>query len=51
MISCFKSIKTISLELKERKLPEIINPEWKGKLDRGYTNGNRMYSRLLIKRV
>ena len=38
-------------EVKERKLPEIINPEWKGKLDRGYTNGNRMYSRLLIKRV
>jgi hypothetical protein len=37
-------------EVKEGKLPEIVNPNWKGKLDRGYINGNRIYSRILIKR-
>lgn len=35
--------------VKEGFLPEIINPKWKGKIDRGYINGKRMYSRLLIK--
>ncbi|MHC1737347.1 MAG: adenine-specific methyltransferase EcoRI family protein [Ignavibacteriaceae bacterium] len=35
--------------VKEGLLPEIINPKWKGKIDRGYINGKRMYSRLLIK--
>ncbi|MBK8622262.1 MAG: adenine-specific methyltransferase EcoRI family protein [Saprospiraceae bacterium] len=37
-------------EVKEGKLPEIVNLNWKGKLDRGYINGNRIYSRILIKR-
>jgi len=37
-------------EVKEGLLPEIVNPKWKGKLDRGYINGKRMYARLLIKR-
>lgn len=30
-------------------LPEIVNPEWKGKLDRAYIDGRRFYARLLIK--
>ncbi len=35
--------------IKEGILPELINPEWKGKLDRGYINNQRIYSRILIK--
>lgn len=37
-------------EVKEGLLPEIVNPSWKGKIDRGYLNGKRMYARLLIKK-
>lgn len=37
-------------EVKEGLLPEIENPNWDGKMDRGYLNGKRLYSRLLIKR-
>ena len=37
-------------EVKEGKLPEIVNPNWQSKLDRGYINGNRIYSRILIRR-
>jgi len=29
-------------EIREGKLPHLINPEWKGKLDRGYVNGQRI---------
>ncbi len=36
-------------EVKEGLLPEIVNPKWEGKIDRGYINGKRMYARLLIK--
>jgi hypothetical protein len=36
-------------EVKEGLLPDIINPKWKGKIDRGYINGERLYSRLLIR--
>jgi len=36
-------------DVKEGKLPELVNPDWKGKLDRGYIEGKRIYSRLLIK--
>ena len=36
-------------DVKEGLLPDIINPKWAGKLDRGYVNSQRMYSRLLIK--
>ena len=36
-------------DIKEGLLPELINSEWKGKMDRGYINNNRMYSRILIK--
>ncbi len=39
----------IDTDIKEGKLPNLINTEWKGKLDRGYINGNRLYSRILIK--
>lgn len=35
--------------VKDGLLPYIINPNWKGKIDRGYINGKRIYSRLLIK--
>ena len=37
-------------EVREGLLPEIVNPSWNGKTDRGYINGKRMYARLLIKR-
>ena len=35
-------------DVKEGILPNLVNPNWKGKLDRGYINGQRIYSRLLI---
>jgi len=37
------------LDVKEGKLPNLINSKWEGKLDRGYINGQRIYGRLLIK--
>lgn len=36
-------------EVKDGKLPHLINKEWVGKLDRGYLDGNRIYSRIFIK--
>ena len=30
-------------------LPELINANWGGKIDRGYINGKRLYSRIFIK--
>lgn len=36
-------------EVKEGLFPELINSEWKGKMDRGYINNRRIYSRILIK--
>lgn len=36
-------------EVKEGKLPDLINKKWKGKLDRGYIAGKRIYGRILIK--
>jgi hypothetical protein len=35
--------------VKEGLLPELVNPKWKGKLDRGYINGKRKYTRIFIK--
>jgi len=35
--------------VKEGLLPELVNPEWKGKIDRGYVNNKRLYTRILIK--
>lgn len=37
-------------EVKQGMLPELINPGWKGKTDRGYVNGKRLFARLLIRR-
>ena len=37
-------------EVKEGLFPEIVNPKWEGKIDRGYINGKRMYARILIRR-
>lgn len=36
-------------EVKEGLLPELIKPDWNGKLDRGYINGKRIYARILIR--
>lgn len=35
-------------DIKEGSLPELLNHEWKGKLDRGYVNNKRGYSRIII---
>lgn len=36
-------------DVKDGKLPELLNSNWNGKIDRGYVNGNRIYSRILIR--
>ncbi|MBP6005067.1 MAG: adenine-specific methyltransferase EcoRI family protein [Pyrinomonadaceae bacterium] len=36
-------------EVKQGLLPELIKPEWNGKIDRGYINGRRYYARILIR--
>lgn len=36
-------------DVKEGLLPELVNSNWNGKMDRGYVNGQRIYSRILIK--
>ena len=35
--------------VKEGLLPELVKSDWNGKLDRGYVNNKRLYSRILIK--
>jgi len=35
--------------VKEGLLPELVNPKWKGKIDRGYINNKRCYTRIFIK--
>ncbi len=35
--------------IKDGLLPELVKSSWKGKLDRGYINNKRLYSRILIK--
>jgi len=37
-------------DVKDGLLPELINSNWNGKIDRGYIDGKRMYARLLVKR-
>lgn len=37
-------------DVKDGLLPNIVKKSWKGKIDRGYINGKRMYARLLIKK-
>jgi len=39
----------IDTDVKDGKLPDLVNKQWKDKLDRGYINGNRIYSRILIR--
>lgn len=36
-------------QVKDGKLPYLMNEDWDGKLDRGYINGKRIYGRILIK--
>ena len=36
-------------EVKQGILPELVKPNWSGKIDRGYIGGKRMYARILIK--
>ena len=36
-------------DVRQGLLPELVNPAWEGKLDRGYINGRRQYSRILIR--
>lgn len=36
-------------EVKMGILPDIVQPKWKGKIDRAYLNGKRMYARLLVR--
>jgi len=36
-------------EVNDGLLSQVVNPKWKGKIDRGYINGKRLYSRLLIR--
>jgi hypothetical protein len=38
-------------EVKSGILPELVKPNWDGKIDRGYLDGKRLYARLLIKKV
>jgi len=35
--------------VKEGLLPRLVKPNWTGKLDRGYVNGRRLFTRILIK--
>lgn len=37
-------------EVRQGQLPELLNQEWKGKNDRGYVNGRRLFARILIRR-
>lgn len=36
-------------EVKEGLLPDLVNSNWRGKMDRAYVNNRRMYSRILIR--
>ena len=38
-------------QVKDGELAYIANKEWKGKLDRAYLNGKRLYSRIFIKNI
>jgi len=35
--------------IKEGLLPKLVNTKWTGKLDRGYVNNKRLYTRILIR--
>ena len=38
-------------QVKDGELAYIANKKWKGKLDRAYLNGKRLYSRIFIKNI
>ncbi len=38
----------MDFEVKYGRLSQLARPEWKGKMDRAYLSGNRLYSRLFI---
>ena len=35
--------------VKQGLLPKLVNPKWGGKLDRGYVNNKRLYTRIFIR--
>ena len=37
-------------EVKQGLLPELVNEQWTGKVDRGYVKGKRLFARILIRR-
>jgi adenine-specific methyltransferase EcoRI-like protein len=37
-------------EVKQGRLPELVKPEWIGKVDRGYVKGKRRYARILVRK-
>lgn len=47
---CQFTIMGMDSDVKNGNLRELASLHWKGKLDRAYLNGKRMYSRLLIQR-
>jgi len=36
-------------DIKEGKIPFLVKKDWQGKIDRGYINGKRLYSRIFIR--
>jgi hypothetical protein len=40
----------IDYDVKEGRLPELIKTGWRGKLDRAYLDGRRLYTRIFIKK-
>ena len=41
----------IDFEIKDGKLAHLKNDKWAGKTDRGYIDGRRKYSRILIRHI
>ncbi|MDE2731414.1 MAG: DNA methyltransferase, partial [Bacteroidota bacterium] len=39
----------VDYDVKTGLLKWLINPNWAGKIDRGYINGKRCYARILIR--
>lgn len=37
-------------DVKQGVLPELVKPNWKGKIDRGYVKGKRLFARILIRK-
>ena len=41
----------IDYDVKEGRLSELIKVDWKGKLDRAYLDGKRLYTRIFIRKI